>query len=64
MRLADECACRAVGLGRHAAGIHHHHVGSKGLALAKGAQISGDRLAIGTRRPATEVLNVKAGHLS
>ena len=33
VRAADEGACGAIGLGRHAACVHDHHIGCEGLAL-------------------------------
>jgi hypothetical protein len=63
MRAADEGARRAVGFGRHTAGIHHHNVGGEGLAFGKCPQVAGDGFAVSARRAASEVLDVKAGHL-
>jgi hypothetical protein len=62
MRTADKRASRAICLRRYAAGIDDDHVGCKGLAIGKGPQMACNGLAVGTRRTATEVLNVKAGH--
>jgi hypothetical protein len=62
MRTADERTSRAICLSRYAAGVDYDHVGFNGLALGKLLQTAGDSLAVGTRRTATEVLDVKAGH--
>lgn len=62
MRTADERTSRAIGFGRYAAGIDYDYVGRKWPVLGKFAQTARDGLAIGTRRTATEVLDVKAGH--
>ena len=67
MRTADEGAGRAVGLGGHAAGVDHHHIGFGGLAFgqARSAQTIGDRFAIGARGAAAEVFDVEGdGHES
>ncbi len=60
---ANEGPRRPVGLRRHAARIHHHHIGRGGLPLAEpgGAQPVPHRLAVGARGPAAEVLHMKAG---
>ena len=63
VRAADEGTRGAIRLGRHAARIYDDHIGSKGFALAQRAQISRYGLAVGARRPASEVLDVKARHL-
>jgi hypothetical protein len=58
---ADKRACFAIGLRRHAAGIHNHHIGVRQRlqAMPPGAQTLGNGLAIGTRCPAPKVLDVK-----
>ena len=63
VRAANEGQRGPVGLGRHATGVHHHHIGRGGLPLAKpgGAQLVADRLAVGARGPAAEVLHMKTG---
>jgi len=62
MRAADERTSGAIGLGRYAASVDYDHVGCERFAIGKNAKAAGDGLAIGARRTATEVLNVKAGH--
>jgi hypothetical protein len=62
MRTTNECTSRAIGLSRYAASVDHDHVGCKWFALGKSAQTAGNGLAVGTRRTATEVLYLKAGH--
>jgi hypothetical protein len=62
VRTADERTSRAICLSRYAAGVDYDHVRCKGLANGKFSQTAGDGLAVGARRTATEVLDVKAGH--
>jgi hypothetical protein len=60
---ADERPRGAIRFRRDAASIHDHHIVRKGLSLVHGAQISRDGLAVGARRPASEMLDVKSRHL-
>jgi hypothetical protein len=62
MGTTDECTSRAIGFSRHAASVHYYHIGRKGFLLGKCTQAASDGLAVGSRRTATEVLDVKAGH--
>jgi hypothetical protein len=57
----DKSASFAIGLRGDAASIHYNHVGLCGFAFAKPcrAQETGDSFSIGTRRAATEILDVK-----
>jgi hypothetical protein len=66
VRAANKGARLAVGLGGHAARIDDKHFGIREPlhAMAGEEQAAPQRFAVGARRPATEVLHVKAGHLS
>jgi hypothetical protein len=60
----DESACRPIGFGRHAAGIDDDEIGGveSGFGKAAGAEMAANGFAVGASRPATEILDVKAGH--
>jgi hypothetical protein len=63
---ADEGTGRAVGFRGHAAGIHDDYIGGGGMAFVepRGTQTAAERLAIGSRRPASEVFHVEFRHAS
>jgi hypothetical protein len=62
MRTTNEYSSRAIGFSGYAARVDHDHVGRKGFLLGKCTQTASDGLAVGPRRTATEVFDVKAGH--
>ena len=66
VRPPDKRTRGAICFGGHAAGIHHHHIGSRSLAFVEpgGTQTAGYRLAVGARCTATEMFNVKLPHTS
>jgi hypothetical protein len=65
MSAPDKCTGGAVCLRRHAARIHDDHIGLRRMALGKSgrAQAATYRFAIGARRSASEVLDVKFRHI-
>jgi hypothetical protein len=63
MSSANVGARCAVGFGGHAAGIHDNHIASELILLAECMESLADRIAVGTRRSATEVFYMNAGHI-
>lgn len=66
VRAPDKCPRSPICFSGHAAGIHHHHIGVRCLAFVQpgGKQMAGHGLAIGARRAAPEMFNVKLPHTS
>ncbi len=63
---ANERSRGTVRLCGHAARIHHHNIRCCGIAVSqpRSAQVAAYRLAIGARRSASEMFNVKLRHIS
>ena len=64
MSTANIGSCGPVRFGGHAARVDDDQFGFPGRAgvVTRGAQPAGERFAIGARRPATEMLQVKTRH--
>ena len=62
MSAANISARCSIGFGCHAAGIHDDHITRELIFLVECKKPLADRVAIRTRRPATEIFNMKAKH--
>lgn len=62
---ADECFRGSVRFGGHTARVYHYHVCRRRIAVcqAGGAQMTAYRFAIGARRTAAEMFNMKLRHI-